>query len=94
MRRSKLGDVEAVEVGELVQRQVHERARTVLDGLEPLVELGGPLDPLDQVLGHGLAGFDVAGVGAQNLGHQEPMLEQLGRQLDEVRSTLVPASVW
>jgi hypothetical protein len=69
---------------------VEQRARGVFDRLEALVEAPRRLEPLDQILRNRLRRFRGAPRAAQHLGLERPVLEELGRQLDESLSTLVP----
>ncbi len=77
-------DVERAGIGDEVQLHVEQRRGDELGRREALVEAPRRLQPLDQRLGHRLAGAIVAGETAQRLGPLQPMLEQLRRQLDEV----------
>ena len=63
---------------------VEQGGGEVLAGLEPLVERGGCLQLVDELLRHRLARLVMLGVVGEHLGPQHPHLVDLAGELDEV----------
>ena len=86
----ELAEVVRRALGALVEGEVDQRAGHVLDRLETLVELRRAMDAFDEFVGYGRTGLHVPGVAAQDLGLEQPVLEQLRRQFHEVAEHIGP----
>ncbi len=84
LERGDVGDPGGVLDGERVPGLVEQGGGQVLARREPLVELLGGADPLDDRAVERLAGLVVAGVVVEHLGPEHPHLVDLARELDEV----------
>ena len=77
-------DIDLVGRGIEMQLQVDQRRGGVFDGRPALIEPARFEELVDERIGHRLAGFIVEREAAQHLRLQDPMLEDLRGELDEI----------
>ena len=82
--RLEASKVQPARVGMAVQRQVDQRGRDELHCLESLAGVARGQQRIELRLGQRLAGRVVPGMGAQDLGHRQPVLQHLAGKLHEV----------